>query len=197
MASQPNYVSVLIAPLAKEEDFSISSSDLSDSVDSSASDPIPQHDGVHGPGGETTHAPSENEKIGLISRLGWSEDFANEFLDERISDKSSHWLYVRFLSLICSDSLKQKLNHVIYEKIFLNAFLPILGFLIDIIFDIFLLVTYWSEKSMWNFKITLMLIVVPTILQLIICISLEWKSLRRNWSWKELCAICVHSRTAR
>jgi XK-related protein len=195
MASETDSISVPIVPLALEENFA--TSDLSDSVDSLASDPIQQNDSVDRPEYEQTRHLDENEQSGLMSRLGWSEDFANEFLDERISDKSSHWLYVPFLSLTCCDSLKKKRNHVIYEKIFLNAFLPILGFLIDIVFDVILLVTYWSEKSMWNFKITLMLIVVPTILQLIICISLEWKSLRRNWSWKELCAICVHSRTAR
>jgi len=195
MASETDSISVPIVPLALEENFA--TSDLSDSVDSLASDPIQENDSVDRPEyGQTRHL-DENEESGLMSRLGWSEDFANEFLNERISDKSSHWLYVRFLSLICFDSLKQKLNHVIYEKIFLNAFLPILGFLIDIVFDAILLVTYWSEKSMWNFKITLMLIVVPTILQLIICVSLEWKSLRRNLSWKGFFAICLHSRTAR
>ena len=195
MASETDSISVPIAPLALEKNFALS--DLSDSVDSLASDPIQENDSVDRPEyGQTRHL-DENEESGLMSRLGWSEDFANEFLNERISDKSSHWLYVLFLSLICFDSLKQKLNHVIYEKIFLNAFLPILGFLIDIIFDIFLLVTYWSEKSMWNFTITVMFIVVPTILQLIISFSLEWKSLRRNWSWKKFFAIFPHPRAAR
>ena len=194
MASKLDFVSVLIAPLAKEEDFSISSSELSDSVDSLGSDPISQHDDVHGPGGQITHSSAENEQSGLMSRLGWSDNFANKFLDERISDKSSHWLYVFFLSLICFDSLKQKLNHAIFERIFLNAFLPILAFLIDIIFDIKLLWAYWSEKSMWYFTMTLIFIVVPTLLQLVMCISLEFKS---NWKWKKFFAIFLHSRTAR
>jgi hypothetical protein len=136
------------------------------------------------------------DQCGKISGLQWSEDFAKDFLNRRITSSCSSPFILWILEHICV-SAKEKLNYFMFEKIFLHSIAPILGEFIDLVIDAVLLNHYWAQEPIWMFHLTLAFIVGPALLEAIICILLERDSVKRNWSWKRVALTFINPRMYR